>query len=81
MFEHNKRRVEKGQLDRQIVSSIQTYINEHGYAPTIREIAANVGRSLETVHRRLADLKDQGVVTQDGTKARTLRVKEETTCI
>jgi repressor LexA len=59
-----------------------TYVDEHGYPPTVREIGEQVGlASPSTVHAHLANLERAGLIRRDPTKPRALeltgRVKSE----
>jgi repressor LexA len=48
---------------------------ERGYSPTVRELAAELGlRSPAPLHRYLERLRDEGKVSWETGKARTLRV-------
>jgi repressor LexA len=73
---------EKGELMReQILEAINSYINEHQYPPTIREVCKMVGlKSPSTVYRHVEILKEQGVLESDGGKQnkRVLRVRRRT---
>ena len=49
-----------------ILEYIVSYITEHGYAPTVREIAAGVGlKSNSSVHRHLLRMFDEGMLETD----------------
>ena len=49
-----------------ILNAIVTYIKEHGYSPTTREIGDAVGlRSTSTVHYRLKKMLDLGIIESD----------------
>lgn len=45
--------------------------------PTVREIGTQVGISVATVHHHLSELKDEGLVTWEVGKARTIQVVEQ----
>lgn len=47
---------------KQILSAINDYIKEHGYPPTIREIARNVGLAPSSVHVHLKKLQELGYI-------------------
>ena len=66
----------KGEIFRnEIILSINEYKNEHGFVPTIREIADLVGlKSTASVHRHLGVLKKRKSIDWDASKPRTLRV-------
>lgn len=51
---------------REIVDFLAQYLQKHGYAPTLREIADAIGvSSLATVHEHISRLIDKGVLTKD----------------
>ena len=50
-------------------------INENGYAPSVRDIVANLGiKSTSSVHLYLHNLEAKGFIEQDAGKKRTLRI-------
>ena len=52
-----------------------TYVDEHGYPPTVREIGEAVGlASPSTVHAHLANLERAGLLRRDPTKPRALEL-------
>ena len=53
---------------------IRTFVAEHGYSPTFREIAAKLGIHNNAVFQQVSRLKRDGYVTFDPGKARTIRV-------
>lgn len=59
-----------------IYQYIVDYITEHGYPPTVKEIADGVYRNNSTVHSHLIMMLDEGVLETDaGTgAARAIRV-------
>jgi repressor LexA len=65
-----------GRLTRErIVSAIAAYWSEHGYAPTMREVAAAAGlRSPESVHTHLQQLAAEGRIRYQPETPRSLRV-------
>lgn len=67
---------EKGELMRErILEAINTYINEHQYPPTIREVCGMVGlKSSASAHRHIEILKWQGLLESDEKHMRALRV-------
>lgn len=63
--------------DRQksILVFVREHIDQHGYAPTVREIGDQAGlSSTSTVHRHLERLKEDGYLTDDQKSPRTLQV-------
>ena len=67
---------EKGELMRErILEAINTYINEHQYPPTMREVCEMVElKSTATVHRHIEILKERGLLETDEKHMRALRV-------
>ena len=56
----------------------KSYIDEHGYAPTIREIAESVGlNSISTVHNHLKKLEEAKYIKRDEDKPRTIEILHE----
>lgn len=62
-----------GWLDDRVVSAIRDYQDCHGYPPTLRELAAAIGRSVTATRARLVRMRGQRVDWQDN-RTRTLRV-------
>ena len=51
---------------KEILAYIISYITEHGYAPTVREIATGVGlKSTSSVQSHLAKMFDEGMLETD----------------
>ena len=51
---------------KQILSYIVSYLTEHGYAPTVREIATGVGlKSNSSVHSHLLRMFNDGMLETD----------------
>lgn len=60
---------------RQIVSFIRKYSTKHGFAPSIEEIADGVKLSSKTaVRHHLAKLQEDGVITMQPGKYRSLQI-------
>ena len=60
-----------------LVDFIRNYTGDHGYPPSTREMAAAMNfRSVESIHRLLRTLREDGRVTWEPRKARTLRIVE-----
>jgi len=54
---------------REIIEYLAQYIQKHGYAPTLREIADALGlSSLATVHEHISRLIEKGVLTKGANK-------------
>jgi len=61
-------------LTETVYAFIQTYMGQHGYAPTLREIAAGCYISYTTVVRYLDRLEWQGRIMREPGRARSIRV-------
>src|SRR5215813_8012472 len=65
------------QRQKEILDFVNTFVDEHGYPPTVREIGQAVGlTSPSTVHAHLARLESAGLIRRDPTKPRALEVIE-----
>jgi repressor LexA len=61
---------------KRIVEYIAATVREHGYPPSVREIAAAVGlASTSAVHHHLSALEREGVLERDATQSRAMRLK------
>ena len=61
----------------QILNFLTRFVNEHGYAPTVREICAAVGlQSTATVHYHLNALRDEGLIGMDEMKKRAISLPD-----
>jgi DNA-binding transcriptional regulator YhcF (GntR family) len=64
-------------LDPRVVVAVIAWFHEKlGYAPTVRELAIELGCSVSTVHKALARLERQGRIIREPGKARTIRINE-----
>jgi repressor LexA len=62
---------------RQILDFLASYLDAHGYPPTVREIGEAVGlASPSTVHAHLANLERAGLIKRDPTKPRALELAD-----
>jgi repressor LexA len=60
---------------REIYEYVTSYVDRHGYPPTVREIGDEVGlASPSTVHAHLANLERAGYLRRDPTKPRALEI-------
>jgi len=60
---------------KEIWDFLLTYVEKHGYPPTVREIGQAVGlASPSTVHAHLANLERAGLLKRDPTKPRALEL-------
>ena len=63
------------QRQRRVLDFIASFVSEHGFPPTYREIAAHLGiRSTNGVNDHLRALERKGYVSRQNQSARTLRV-------
>ena len=61
----------------QILNCLIQFMNEHGYAPTVREICNAVGlQSTATVHYHLNALRDAGLIEMDEMKKRAISLPD-----
>lgn len=62
--------------DRQaeILSCVREFIASHGYAPSVRDIAAKFGMSAAAAHEHLYALAKKGAVSWTPKVARSIRV-------
>jgi SOS-response transcriptional repressor LexA len=61
----------------EVLEALEVFINERGHPPTARELAHRLGTSLGSVHRMLQVLRNNGLVSWEDGRARTLRVTAE----
>jgi repressor LexA len=60
---------------REIFDFVKTYVGEHGYPPTVRDIGQAIGlTSSSTVHAHLGNLEKLGLLRRDPTKPRAIEV-------
>ena len=66
--------------DDEIVTFVRDFCGRHGFGPTIREVGEALGyRSYTAVKYRLDNLREEGRVTWQDGRTRTLRVAREVT--
>ena len=64
---------------KQILECIINFIDNNGYASTIRELCEMTGlKSTSTVHTHLVRLQNDGLITFEMDKPRTIRVVNST---
>lgn len=62
----------------QILEFIESFMHDHGYPPSVREIGHGVGlTSPSTVHTHLATLQKLGYLRRDPTKPRAIEVSRD----
>ncbi|MDR2515703.1 MAG: helix-turn-helix domain-containing protein [Christensenellaceae bacterium] len=67
----------QGSTRRAVYDYIFRFFGEHGYAPTVREVAKGLGIcSPATVHRHMTGLAREGLITRAGNKARAVCLVE-----
>lgn len=50
---------------REVLDFLQSYVHEHGYGPTLKELMARFGiRSLSTAWKHLRRLEEKGFITK-----------------
>lgn len=67
----------------ELLGYLETYLSEHGYAPTFEEIASHFHfTSLATVHEHLMNLERKGYIARKYNESRALVIlpKPEVTC-
>ena len=66
------------QIHQETLTILRDYINQNGFAPSIRELAAMLGySSSDTGQRRLDALEEAGLIERVGPRA--IRIIEEAT--
>lgn len=69
-------KLKEAQEDRyfEVVRVIGNFTDQHGYSPTVREVAAGLGlASPGSLHEQLARMRKIGWITYEDHKPRTLR--------
>lgn len=61
-----------------ILEYLKSYILEHGYPPTVRDICQAVGlKSTSSVHSHLGALEEKGYIRRDPTKPRAIEIIDD----
>ncbi len=63
------------QAERELISVIRSFVKEHGFAPTVREIAELMEIGHGTAQRLLQDLADSGKIEKRERVARGYRIR------
>ncbi len=63
------------QAERELISVIRSFVKEHGYAPTVREIAELMDIGHGTAQRLLQSLADSGKIEKRDSVARGYRIR------
>lgn len=59
-----------------VLSCIQTYIEQRGFPPTVREICVMTGlKSPSSAHNYIVQMMEDGLIESDKSKPRTLTIK------
>ena len=59
-----------------VLDFIQTYIKMKGFAPSMQDIATGLGmKSRSNIHRIIHSLREQGKLSINPTKARTIEIR------
>lgn len=66
------------EMTQRVLSAIQDHQAEHGYPPSIRELASACTVSLNTMYRLLLKLEQHGRIEMTPGQARTIRVVDTT---
>ena len=62
-----------------VYDCIESFIQEHGYGPTVREVCESLGLSSpSTVHVHLKALEDKGFINRDPLKSRSITLANST---
>ena len=61
--------------DEMLILAIRSFVQEHGYAPTVREIAEMMGIGHGTAQRLLQNLADSGKIEKRERVARGYRIR------
>lgn len=70
----NYRKDHLSEIQEEILAYIRRHIAVTGEAPTLREIAGEVGRSLGGVHYQLGEPEGRSLIARDGGRARGIRL-------
>jgi repressor LexA len=62
---------------KKILDYIRAFVNAHGYAPTLEEMAREFGVSRITVHEHLRALEEMGVLRRTKYRARAIEINDE----
>lgn len=67
---------------RKVYEFIQSYVNDHHHAPTMAEIAKGIGiKSRGVVHRYVAALADEGLITIIPGHRRNIQLNQPSNCL
>jgi repressor LexA len=60
-----------------LLAAIRMFVNSNGYSPSVRELAAAVGKSIYATHQHLYRLRDEGALQWKPNVARSIRLVEK----
>lgn len=60
-----------------VVALIRSHVDRNGYPPSVRQLAAFLEVSPSTVHKRLTQAVEQGLIERVPGVARAIRIKEK----
>ncbi|GGF87105.1 LexA family protein [Paenibacillus aceti] len=61
--------------EKEALSVINKYLQEHGYPPTVRELAVLMEvKSTSTIHGYLSNLEQKGYIRREASKPRALQL-------
>ena len=63
----------------EVIELIRQCQNDHGYSPTMQELAEQIGVSKVTVFERIEALIRKGALTREANRARSLSIAESIT--
>ena len=61
-------------IRKNILAFLAAHVKQHGFPPTVREVAAHVGRPISTVHKNIKRLEMAGYLTTTPKKYRSARL-------
>jgi len=65
-------------IQRQILEYIKSYFNEHGYSPTLKEMARDLGdKNITTIHQHIQALQAKGYISKKENSPRSLVAETE----
>lgn len=65
------------ELKQRIYAFVVGFIEEKGYSPSVRDIAAHFNIGHSTVRKRLSRLREQGLIDYDEERARSIRTSSQ----
>lgn len=61
----------------EVLRWVDRFIDQYGFSPTIREVAAGMDLTVDTTHRALIGLRSDGRMTWEENQGRTMRLVVE----